>query len=103
MNSVLTAANIIFRAIGRNFENFTNFFRSASSVDRVSQEIYSQQAFYIYYTFSSFYSFPFFRVAYSYTQSKWLFAYGKTKNGSLLAAFCQWNCAGNDRRKSGGL
>jgi hypothetical protein len=47
MNGVLTAANIIFRSIGGNF---TNFYRSASSVDRVSQEIYSQQAFYIYYT-----------------------------------------------------
>ena len=48
MNGVLTAANINFRSIGGNF---TNFYRSASSVDRVSQEIYSQQAFYIYYTY----------------------------------------------------
>ena len=44
---MLTAANKNFRSIGAYF---TNFYRSASSVDSVSQEIYSQQAFYIYYT-----------------------------------------------------
>ncbi len=47
MNGMLTAANKNFRSIGGNF---TNFYRLASSVDSVSQEIYSQQAFYIYYT-----------------------------------------------------
>ena len=50
MNGVLTAANKNRRSIGGNF---TNFYRSASSVDSVSQEIYSQQAFYIYYTFAA--------------------------------------------------
>jgi len=38
-----------FRSIGGNF---TNFYRSASSVDSVSKELYCQQAFYIYYTSS---------------------------------------------------
>jgi len=33
-----------FRSIGGNF---TNFYRSASSVDSVSEEIYSRQAFYM--------------------------------------------------------
>jgi len=41
MNGVLTAANKNFRSIVRNFPNF---YSSASSVDRVRQEIYAQQA-----------------------------------------------------------
>ncbi len=48
---MLTAANKKFRSIGGTF---TNFYRSARSVDRVSQEIYSQHAFYIYYTLGNF-------------------------------------------------
>jgi hypothetical protein len=44
MNGVLTAASKNFRSIGGNF---TNFYRPASPFDRVSQEIYSQQAFYM--------------------------------------------------------
>ena len=51
MNSMLTAANKNFRSIG---ESFTNFYRSASPVDSVSQEIYAQQAFYIYYMLLGF-------------------------------------------------
>jgi hypothetical protein len=47
MIGMLTAANKYFRSIGRNF---TNFYRLASSVDSVSQEIYSQQAFCMPYT-----------------------------------------------------
>ena len=41
MNGVLTAASKNFSSIGTNF---TNFYRSASSFDRVSQEIYAQLA-----------------------------------------------------------
>jgi hypothetical protein len=47
MNCMITAANKNFKSIGGNF---TNFYRSASSVDSVSQEIYSLQAFYMPYT-----------------------------------------------------
>ena len=47
MNGMLTAANKNVRSIGGDS---ANFYRSASSVDSVSQEIYSQQALYIYYT-----------------------------------------------------
>lgn len=38
-----------FRTIGGDS---TNFYSSASSVDRVSEEIYSQQAFYMPYAFA---------------------------------------------------
>lgn len=51
MNGMLTAANKYFRSIGGNFRNF---YRSASSVDSVSQEIYSQQAFYMPFTYKDY-------------------------------------------------
>ena len=41
MNGMLNAANRNFRSIGGNFSNFHN---SASPVNRISEEIYSQQA-----------------------------------------------------------
>jgi hypothetical protein len=44
---MLTAANKNFRSKGGDF---SNFYSSASSVERISQEIYSKQAIYIYYT-----------------------------------------------------
>lgn len=47
MNGALTAANKNCRSLGRNF---SNFYRLAGSFYRISQEIYSQQAFYVYYT-----------------------------------------------------
>jgi hypothetical protein len=47
---MLTAANKNRRSIGGNLRNF---YRSANSFDSVSQEIYSEQVFYIYYTYDT--------------------------------------------------
>lgn len=47
MDAMLTAASNNSSSTGGNF---MNFYRSASSFDRVSQVIYFKQAFYIYYT-----------------------------------------------------
>ena len=47
MNGMLNAANRNFRSIGGNFSNFHS---SASPVNRVSEEIYSQQAVDMPYT-----------------------------------------------------
>ena len=50
MNCMLTTANINCRSIGVNSANFSS---SARSVNRFSEENYSQQDVYIPYTFSA--------------------------------------------------
>ena len=50
MNCMRTAGSINFRSIDGNSANFAS---AASSVNRISEEIYSQQAVYMIYTWSN--------------------------------------------------